>query len=67
MLERLSPGPMSVSKLAEPLQVTLAAVVQHLQILQKAGLVETERSWIEHADQHVHLVRCAADSLVRDG
>lgn len=48
MLERLSPGalstPMSVSKLAEPLQMTLAAVVQHLQVLEDAGLVKTEKT-----------------------
>jgi DNA-binding transcriptional ArsR family regulator len=43
MLERLSPGPMSVSLLAEPFDMSLAAVVQHLQILQKAGLVKTEK------------------------
>jgi len=47
LLERLSPGPistpMSVSKLAEPLQMTLAAVVQHLQVLEDAGLVKTEK------------------------
>jgi DNA-binding transcriptional ArsR family regulator len=43
MLERLSDGPMSVSRLAEPLKMTLAAVVQHLQILEEAGLVKTEK------------------------
>ena len=43
MLERLSSGPMSVSVLAEPFDMSLAAVVQHLQILQKAGLVKTEK------------------------
>ena len=43
MLERLSSGPMSVSLLAEPFDMSLAAVVQHLQILQKAGLVKTEK------------------------
>ncbi len=43
MMERLSRGPMSVSLLAEPLQMTLAAVVQHLQILEEAGLVKTEK------------------------
>jgi DNA-binding transcriptional ArsR family regulator len=43
MLERLSNGPMSVSFLAEPFDMSLAAVVQHLQILQKAGLVKTEK------------------------
>ena len=48
MLERLNPGsistPMSVSRLAEPLGMTLAAVVQHLQILEEAGLVKTEKT-----------------------
>lgn len=43
MLERLSSGPMSVSLLAEPFDMSLAAVVQHLQILQRAGLVKTEK------------------------
>ena len=43
MLERLNSGPMSVSFLAEPFDMSLAAVVQHLQILQHAGLVKTEK------------------------
>ena len=34
MVEKLSEGPISVSKLAEPFGMTLAAVVQHLQILE---------------------------------
>jgi DNA-binding transcriptional ArsR family regulator len=43
ILERLSQGPISVSRLAEPLSITLAAVVQHLQVLEESGLVETEK------------------------
>ncbi len=43
MLERLSAGPMSVSRLAEPFDMSLAAVVQHLQVLEEAGLVKTEK------------------------
>jgi DNA-binding transcriptional ArsR family regulator len=43
MLERLSAGPMSVSLLAEPFDMSLAAVVQHLQVLEEAGLVKTEK------------------------
>ncbi len=43
MVERLSQGPMSVSRLAEPFDMTLAAVVQHLQVLEECGLVETEK------------------------
>ena len=44
LMEKLSDGPMSVSKLAEPLAMTLAAVVQHLQVLEECGLVRTEKS-----------------------
>ena len=43
MAERLSVGPVSVSKLAEPLNMTLAAVVQHLRILEESGMVRTEK------------------------
>lgn len=43
LLERLGRGPVSVSRLAEPLDITLAAVVQHLQVLEEAGLVRTEK------------------------
>jgi DNA-binding transcriptional ArsR family regulator len=43
MVERLSHGPMSVSKLAEPLNVTLTAVGQHLKVLKKGGLVKTQK------------------------
>lgn len=44
ILEKLSAGPVSVSRLADPLQMTLAAVVQHLQILEESGLVRTEKT-----------------------
>jgi DNA-binding transcriptional ArsR family regulator len=44
LMEKLSDGPMSVSKLAEPLSISLAAVVQHLQMLEECGLVRTEKA-----------------------
>ena len=44
LMEKLSDGPTSVSKLAEPLSITLAAVVQHLQVLEESGLVQTEKT-----------------------
>ena len=44
MLERLSSGPASVSELAQPLSMTLSAVVQHLQVLEISGLVRSEKS-----------------------
>lgn len=43
LVEKISEGPMSVSRLAEPFGITLAAVVQHLQILEECGLVQTEK------------------------
>src|SRR5690349_23433800 len=43
IVEKLSEGPVSVSTLARPLDITLAAVVQHLQILERSGLVRTEK------------------------
>ena len=43
IVEKLSEGPLSVSRLAEPLDITLAAVVQHLQVLEESGLVQTEK------------------------
>jgi DNA-binding transcriptional ArsR family regulator len=43
MVERLSRGPASVSELAEPLDMTLSAVVQHLSVLEATGLVRSEK------------------------
>jgi DNA-binding transcriptional ArsR family regulator len=43
IVERLSLGPASVSELAAPLPMSLPAVVQHLQVLQDCGLVESEK------------------------
>ena len=43
MVERLSHGAASVSQLAEPLAMSLPAVVQHLQVLEASGLVKTQK------------------------
>jgi DNA-binding transcriptional ArsR family regulator len=43
MVERLTLGPASVSELAEPLAMSLAAVLQHVQVLESSGLVTTEK------------------------
>ncbi|HWA61772.1 MAG TPA: metalloregulator ArsR/SmtB family transcription factor [Caulobacteraceae bacterium] len=43
MLERLTRGPASVSELAEPLAMSLPAVVQHLQVLEQSGLVRSQK------------------------
>jgi len=44
MVERLSRGSASVSELARPLAMSLAAVVQHLQVLEASGLVRSEKT-----------------------
>ena len=43
MVERLSRAPASVSELARPLDMSLPAVVQHLQVLEASGLVTSEK------------------------
>jgi DNA-binding transcriptional ArsR family regulator len=43
IVDALVDRPASVSKLAGPLGVTLTAVMQHLDILEEAGLVHTEK------------------------
>src|ERR1019366_3004765 len=43
LMEKLSDGPMSVSKLAEPFAMSLAAGVQHLQGLEECVWVRTEK------------------------
>jgi DNA-binding transcriptional ArsR family regulator len=44
MLERLSQGPASVSELGRPLAMSLAAVVQHVQVLEASGLVRSQKT-----------------------
>lgn len=44
MVERLTLGPASVSELARPLTMSLAAVVQHVQVLEASGLVRSEKA-----------------------
>jgi DNA-binding transcriptional ArsR family regulator len=43
MVDRLSRGPVSVSELAKPFQMSLPAVVQHLQVLEASGLVSSQK------------------------
>lgn len=44
IVERLTRGPASVSALAEPLAMSLPAVMQHLQVLEGCGLVRSEKA-----------------------
>lgn len=61
MVQRLARGPASVSQLAEPLAMSLAAVVQHLRVLEEAGVVTTEKVG------RVRTCQLAPDSLLLAG
>ncbi|MGO4302058.1 ArsR/SmtB family transcription factor [Cupriavidus sp. RAF12] len=43
MLAQLARGPASVTDLARPLAMSLPAVMQHLAVLEQAGLVQSEK------------------------
>jgi DNA-binding transcriptional ArsR family regulator len=43
IVQRLTRGATTVSSLAKPLDMTLSAVMQHLQVLEAAGLVRSEK------------------------
>jgi DNA-binding transcriptional ArsR family regulator len=43
MVERLSQSPASVSELGRPLDMSLAAVLQHVQVLEACGLIRSSK------------------------
>lgn len=57
MVERLVRGPASVSELARPFEMSLSAVVQHLAVLESAGIVTSEKVG------RVRTYQLAADAL----
>lgn len=59
ILERLSQGPASVSELARPYRSTLAAIHQHVQVLEASGLVVTEKKG------RTRTCRISADAVAR--
>src|ERR1700733_1430293 len=44
IVEQLSKKEASVSELAKPFKMSMAAVVQHIQILEESGLIRTQKS-----------------------
>ena len=58
MVERLTAGPASVGQLAEPFDSALPTVVQHLRVLEEAGIVSSEKAG------RVRTYQLAPDSLV---
>ena len=59
MLRRLSAQGRSVGELAEPLDMSLAAASKHIQVLERAGLVERE------IQGRTHLCRLSAAPLAQ--
>ena len=43
VLERLSRGPASVSELAQPFSMALPSFAQHLEVLERCGLVQSRK------------------------
>jgi len=43
MVDRLVRGPATVTELAQPLAMSLPSVMQHLQVLEASGLVQSEK------------------------
>jgi DNA-binding transcriptional ArsR family regulator len=60
MVERLARGPATLSELAEPMDMTLTAVTQHLRILEASGLVH---SYKQGRTRHCRLRLQAMDQL----
>jgi DNA-binding transcriptional ArsR family regulator len=44
VVERLSRGPTATSELAQPFKMALPSFLQHLDVLQKCGLVQSQKS-----------------------
>jgi DNA-binding transcriptional ArsR family regulator len=66
MVERLTLGPASVSELAEPLTMSLAAVVQHVQVLEACGVVTTEKVGRTRMCQIERAAMAAAEGWIAD-
>ncbi|WP_108252228.1 ArsR/SmtB family transcription factor [Planctomonas deserti] len=43
ILERLGSGPATISELAEPFDITITGLTKHVQVLEEAGLVTTQK------------------------
>ncbi len=43
MVDQLSRGPTTVSNLSKPLRITLAATLQHMEVLEKCGLARSAK------------------------
>jgi DNA-binding transcriptional ArsR family regulator len=61
MVERLVRSPASVSELAHPFAMSMPAIVQHLRVLEEAGIVSSQKVG------RVRTVQLVPDALVPGG
>src|ERR1700683_1495619 len=66
MVERLSRGPASASELGRPLAMSLAAVLQHVQVLEASGLVQSHKTGRTRTCRTNPAVLRAAESWVAE-
>ena len=66
MVERLSAGPASVSELGRPLAMSLAAVLQHVQVLEASGLVRSHKSGRTRTCAINPAALCSAESWIAE-
>jgi DNA-binding transcriptional ArsR family regulator len=60
ILQRLSGGPATVGELARPLDMTLSAVVQHIQVLEQCGVIRTHKTGrTRHCEMDPNALRAA--------
>ena len=64
MLRQLGSGPCSVSELARPLSMTLAGVVQHVQILEASGLISSTKFGRTRTCQLNHVALSAVEKWI---
>lgn len=66
ILGRLARAPASIGEIAEPFDMTLAAVSKHLKVLERAGLLRRERDgWYHRCSLEPQPLRRAAAFLAR--
>ena len=66
MIERLSRGPASVSQLAEPLAMSMPAVMQHLTVLEASGIVRTSKTGRVRSCELAPAAFTAAQTWIQD-
>jgi DNA-binding transcriptional ArsR family regulator len=66
LLARLSRGPASVSALADPLPISLPAVMQHLKALEASGLIATEKKGRVRTCRIEPIALSAAEAWIAD-